>query len=148
MRRFTLLCCAVLLAGCAPAEEQAEMDMPESPTIALADVAGTWDMQALPETGDSALVTYTIVATDNMEGWTMTFPDREPIPITVTSVDGDSIMSEVGPFPSALRDNVMVTTYSVMRLVDGNLTGTFVARYDTMEADSVLYGRHMGTRGM
>lgn len=148
MKRFTLLCCAVLMAGCAPAEEQAEMDMPESSMISLADVAGTWDMQALPETGDSALVTYTLVATDNMEGWTMTFPGREPIPVRVVAHGGDSIVTELGPYASALRDGIMVTTRSVMRLVDGNLSGTFTARYNTMEADSVLHGRGVGTRAM
>lgn len=137
MRRFAALCCAVLLVGCAPAEEAG---------ISLADVAGTWSVQAFPEMGDSAVVTYELLATDNMEGWTLTFPGRDPIPVTVVAVEGDSIVSEVGPFESALREGVMVSTHSVARLQDGNLVGTFVARYETTEPDSIFRGRQMGTR--
>ncbi|NIM48251.1 MAG: hypothetical protein GTO22_03170, partial [Gemmatimonadales bacterium] len=87
MRRFAVLCCAALLVGCAPAEEEG---------ISLADVAGTWSMQSLPETGDSVLVAYEVVATDNTEGWTVTFPGRDPLPIRVVAVEGDSIVTEVG----------------------------------------------------
>ena len=137
MRRFAALCCAVLLVGCAPAEE---------PGISLADVAGTWSMQAFPETGDSAIVSYELVLTDNMEGWTLTFPGRDPIPVRVIAVEGDSIVSEIGPFESALREGVMVSTHSVVRLQEGNLVGTAVARYETTEPDSILRLRQQGTR--
>jgi hypothetical protein len=143
MKRFAALCCAALLVGCAPADEQASM---ETATISLADVAGVWSMEALPETGDSAFVTYELVVTDDTEGWTVTFPDREPIPVRVVAVEGDSIVVDLGPFESALREGVMVSTRSVVRLQDGNLAGTFVARYETTEADSVLRGRQRGTR--
>ena len=115
-------------------------------TISLADVAGVWSMQALPEVGDSVIVTYEMVATDNTEGWTFTFPDREPIPVQVVAVEGDSIIVDTGPYESALREGVMVSTRSVVRLQNGNLTGTFVARYETTEPDSVLRGRQRGTR--
>ena len=91
MKRLALLCCVALFAGCAGAEEEAQ-EMEEASTISLADVAGAWTMEALPETGDSALVTYEMVATDNMEGWTITFPDREPLPVRVVAVEGDSIV--------------------------------------------------------
>jgi hypothetical protein len=143
MKRSAVLCCAALLLCCAPSDEQAAM---ETPTISLADVAGVWSMQALPETGDSALVTYEMVATDNTEGWTVTFVGREPIPARVIAVEGDSIMVDVGPYESALREGVMVSTRSVVRLQDGDLAGTFVARYQTTEPDSVLRGRQQGTR--
>jgi hypothetical protein len=137
MRRIVALCCAVLLVGCAPAEEQG---------ISLADVAGTWSVQAFAEGGDSAIVTYELVATDNMEGWTLTFPGRDPIPVTVVAVEGDSIVTDLGPFESALREGVMVSTRAVARLQDGNMVGTFVARYQTTEPDSILRGRQVGTR--
>ena len=146
MNRFAILCCAAFLVGCSQSDEQAEMEMPGAPMISLADVAGVWTMQALPEMGDSALVTYQMVATDNTEGWTLTFPDREPIPARVVAVAGDSIIVEAGPYESALRGEVMVSTRSVVRLQNGNLTGTFVARYQTTEPDSVLRGRQRGTR--
>jgi len=146
MKRFAALCCAALLVGCAPSEEQAEMETPDTPMISLADVAGEWTMEALPEMGDSALVTYEMVATGTTEGWTLTFPDREPLPVRVVAVEGDSIIVEVGPYESALRDGLMVSTRSVVRLQDGNLNGTFVAHYQTSEPDSVLRGRQRGTR--
>ncbi len=141
MKRLAAVCCAALLVGCAPSE-QAEM----AATISLADVAGTWSMQALPEVGDSALVTYQMVATDNTEGWTVTFPDREPVPVEVVAVEGDSIVTEMGPYESALREGVMVSVRSVARLQDGDMIGTFVARYETTGPDSVLNGRQLGTR--
>jgi len=146
MNRFAVLCCAALLVGCAQSDEQAETEVPEASTISLADVAGVWTMQALPEVGDSALVTYEMVATGNTEGWTVTFPDAEPIPARVVAVAGDSIIVDLGPYESALRDGVMVSTRSVVRLQEGNLTGTFVARYQTTEPDSLLRGRQLGSR--
>ena len=140
MKRIAVLCCAALLFGCAPADEEAAME------ISLADVAGTWTMEALPAEGDDALVTYEMVATDNTEGWTVTFPGRDPLPARVVAVEGDSIVVDVGPYESALRDGVMVSTRSVVRLYDGSISGTFVAHYDTTEPDSVLHGRQRGTR--
>lgn len=143
MKRSAVLCCAAFLVCCAPSDEQAAM---ETSTISLADVAGVWSVQALPETGDSAIVTYELVATDNTEGWAVTFPDREPIPARVVAVEGDSIIVDLGPYESALREGVMVSTRTVVRLQDGDLTGTFVARYQTTEPDSILRGRQQGTR--
>lgn len=143
MYRCSALCCAVLLVACAPSGERAEM---ETPMISLADVAGVWSMQAFPEVGDTALVTYEMVATDNTEGWTVNFRDRTPIPARVAAVEGDSITVDVGPYESVLRAGVMVSTRSVVRLQDGNLRGTFVARYQTTQPDSVMRGRQQGTR--
>ncbi len=150
MRRLTLICCAVLLVGCAPADEQPAEDMPAAAaaTLSLADLAGTWNVAAMTEAGDSTLVEYQMVATGTTEGWTVTFPNRDPIPARVVAVGGDSAIVEIGPYESALRAGVMVTTRSVARLVDGRMVGTFVARYQTTSADSVLHGRHEGTRVM
>lgn len=142
MKRFAVLCCAALLVYCAPAEEEATMEA----TISLADVAGMWSMQAMPEMGDSVLVAYEMTATDNTEGWTVTFPGRDPMPVEVVAVEGDSIIVNLGEYQSALREGVMVSTWSVMRMEEGILTGTFVARYQTSEADSVLRGRARGMR--
>lgn len=146
MRRFTLICCAALLVGCTPADEQPATDMP--PALSLADLAGTWNMAAMTPTGDSTLVAYQMVATDNMDDWTVTFPNREPIAARVVAVAGDSIIIELGPYESALRAGVMVSTRTVARMVDGKMVGTFVARYQTTSADSVLRGRQEGTRVM
>jgi hypothetical protein len=118
----------------------------EEAGVSLADFAGTWSMQAMTATGDTTLVSYEMVATEDMDGWTVTFPDREPIQARVVAVEGDSIVVELGPYESALRGGIMVSTRTVARLEDGMMVGTFVARYETTEPDSVLRGRQEGTR--
>lgn len=146
MRRFLSVSLVVLLAGCGPREQAAEEQAAMPAGIALADVAGTWAMQAMNAAGDSTLVTAQMVATDGMDGWTFTFADRDPIPMRVLAVDGDSVVTEMGPYASALRDDVNVTVRSVVRLENGTLMGTFDAHYDTTDPDSVLMGRLHGTR--
>ncbi|HET9040075.1 MAG TPA: hypothetical protein VFN40_07890 [Gemmatimonadales bacterium] len=153
MRRFTLCCCAVVLVGCNKPKEQPAMDTtaaaPEAPAgpapIALADVAGKWSVRVMPESGDSTLLTYELVATADPSGWTLNFPKRPPVPARVTAA-GDSIVTEAGPYESVLRKGVQVTTNGVMRLVDGKLVGTTTAHYAASGADSVLSLRFEGTR--
>ncbi|HEX9632204.1 MAG TPA: hypothetical protein VGA02_07035 [Gemmatimonadales bacterium] len=146
MRSGTLLCVVALAVACAPAEEQPAVETEAAATLSLADVAGTWTVNGMPESSDSVIVTYELVATGTTDGWTITFPGRDPIPVTVVLVDGDSVVSELGPFESVLRPGVMVTTRAVSRLQGDLLTGTFMARYATDAADSVLTGRLQGTR--
>jgi hypothetical protein len=147
MRISALLCCAVLAVGCAPAEEQpASETQAAPPAVSLADLAGTWEVSTMGATSDSVLVRYEMVATADTMGWMVTFPGMAPVPMTVVLVDGDSVVSRMGPYASALRPGVMVTTEAVSRLVDGTLQGTFVARYQTDAADSVLRGRIRGAR--
>jgi hypothetical protein len=151
MRYPALLCCAALVAGCAERQEDASAEM-EGEAVAmaemasLADFAGTWNMRALNEAGDSVLVEYQMTATDGMDGWMVMFPDREPLPARVVAFEGDSLITEVGPYESLFRPGVMVTTRSVGRLEAGAMVGSFVATYDTEEADSILRGQSQGTR--
>ena len=147
MRRLVLALSAALLAGCSkpdapPAEPPAP---PPAATLNLADLAGTWNMKTMAEGSDSALVTYTMTLTGTTEGWTINFPGRDPMPMTAT-VSGDSVMTTVAPYESVLRKGVQVSTNSVVRLVDGKLVGTTIARYATSGADSVVRLRMEGTR--
>ena len=64
----------------------------------------------------------------------------------VCVVDGDSVMTEAGPFESNRRAGVQVSTRSVLRHVDGRLVGTTRASYATTGADSVLMLRTEATR--
>ena len=148
MRRSLLACFAILAVGCGAAEEPAQ-DQNEPAAAAaspLADFAGGWTITALAESSDSVLITYELDATDTQAGWTSTLPDRDPMPVRVVLVDGDSVVTEAGPFESALRPGVMVTTRTVAR-VDGDvLTGTILATYSSDEADSELNGRLRGVR--
>lgn len=146
MRHRALLCGLALAAACAPADEQPAADTAATPTASLADFAGTWTIDATAEADNSALISYELNATATADGWTSTLPDREPTPVRVVLVDGDSVVLEAGPFESALRPGTMVTTRTVARLQGGMLMGTMVAHYATEEADSVLRGRLHGMR--
>jgi hypothetical protein len=147
-----LILVGVLALGCArpAADEATETEEPmadtmaAAPTISLADIAGTWDMRAVPESGpDTTTTVYQIEATP--DGLTYYLPDRDPVAATVTT-SGDSIMVESGPFQSMRRDGVTVRTNTVFRLEGDRLVGTVVAHYETSEADSVLRLRAEGTR--
>jgi hypothetical protein len=92
-------------------------------------------------------VTYDLKATPDTTGWTITFPNRPPVPVRVVSVAGDSIVTDAGPYPSVLRKGVQVRTRGAFRLQDGKLVGTTVATYTgTKTADSMLTVRSEGTR--
>lgn len=147
--------CAAVLAGCAK-KDNAAVDT--TSTIAsstaittapaplnLADVAGKWNVRAVPATGDTTATAYELTATSNTSGWTIKFPGRAPIPASV-SVDGDSITIDAGPYPSVRRKGVQVTTNGVIRLQGGSLVGSTTAHYNVKTADSVLVLNSTGTR--
>ncbi len=149
IRLLLVLASGFLISACEsePAEEPTE-ELPAdtvaaAPTISLADLAGTWDMRSVPETGDTTATVYQVEAT--ADGWTMMLPDRDPIEGQVMT-SGDSIVVDAGPYESVRRDGVMVTTHSVYRLEGDRLVGTVVAHYATTEADSVLRLSTEGTR--
>lgn len=152
MRFLTLLCCAAVVAGCSkpdstPAPDTTAVVTPPPPApIMLADVAGTWTMQTRAEGSDSVLVTATMVATADATGWTMLLPGRPVMPVRVVEVAGDSVTTESGPYESVLRKGVTVSTQTVVRLRDGKLVGTTIARYAGAGADSVLRLRVEATR--
>ena len=153
MRRFTYVALAAALAGCGGASDQASttadsaaMAPAAAPVLNLADVAGNWTVQAMPADRDTVIITYQITATATETGWSIKLPDRpDPIPVHVVPVSGDSVVTHAGPYPSALRPGVTVTTESVSRLQDGMLVGTTTARYSA-GPDSVLVLRTRGTR--
>lgn len=147
--------CAALLAGCAKKDNAAvdtstlAASTPVATTpvpLNLADVAGKWNVTAVPASGtDTAATTYVLNATGTTSGWTITFPGRAPMPVKV-SVDGDSIMIDAGPYPSVRRKGVTVSTNAVSRLQGGNLVGQSTAHFRVKTADSVLTLNSVGTR--
>jgi hypothetical protein len=148
-------CCLVLLVmGCGKAADQPEDAVvgeapaaEEAPAaLSLADLAGTWNVRSTVEGDESKVVTYDIVATADQSGWSLKFPDREPIPVRVVAVEGDSVVTESGPFESQLRKGVQVSTVVVNRLKDGKLVGRTTARYQARGADSVTHLNFEGTR--
>ena len=147
MRRVALFSCAIAFVACTkadtpPADTTAAVapvepaPAPPAP-ISLAAVAGKYAVTGKNEAGDSTLVTYELNATGDTTGWTLTFPNRKPIPIHITSVAGDSIIMASGPYESAIQKGVMVTTNTVTRFQDGKLMSRTVAHYATKGPDSV-----------
>ncbi|HEU5042334.1 MAG TPA: hypothetical protein VFT84_16010 [Gemmatimonadales bacterium] len=155
MRAVTSGVIALMLVGCSkPADKPADATVGEAPGAAaeaapaglnLADMAGTWKIRSTVE-GTDKVVTYDMTTTGDQNGWSIKFPDREPIPVRVVAVEGDSVVSEAGPFESVLRKGVQVKTHVVSRLQDGKLVGTTVARYDVTGPDTVARLSFEGTR--
>jgi hypothetical protein len=154
MRRFACCCsCTAILAGCATPDHVA-VDTATAATagdavknpLTLGAVTGRWRMVARNVRGDS-LTSYELNANADTAGWTITFPNRPALPVRVVEVKGDSIVTDVGPYPSVLRQTIAVRQLrSVNRLNGDRLVGTFRATYETTAPDSVLYGIHDGKR--
>jgi hypothetical protein len=139
MRRIAGCCIALVLMACGrPADKPADETVGEAPAmdqapaaVSLADLAGTWDVQVKTEDGDSTVVAFQMVATADESGWTFNFPKRDPIPVRLVAVEGDSVVTEAGPYESVLRKGVQVSTRTVTRLDGDRLTGTTVATYES-----------------
>ena len=157
--RPTLVCCALLLAACAKKDNAAvdsssvsasstsssTMATPAPTPINLADVAGKWNMRAVPTSGtDTSATTYVLTATNSPTGWTITFPGGKPIPVQVVAA-GDSIVV-TGNHGSVRRKGVQVMTVGTLRLQNGDLVGPTTAHYKVKTADSVLVLNVTGTR--
>lgn len=132
MRR--LLVPLLFFAACSKAETPAT----DSPAVTAstpamltsADVAGTWDAQGMSIGNDTVVVTFTMTNTDTGAGTWITFPSGVKVQNTRRQVDGDSMVSETGPFKSQVRKGLDVaSTRTVLRLMDGKLAGTTHSRY-------------------
>lgn len=114
--------------------------------ISLADVAGTWNVRAVPIGGtDTTATTYVLSAAADTAGWKITYPNGTVVPVHVR-VDGDSVLTQSGPYASVRRKGMQVTTDGAFRLQDGKLVGHAIAHYKTTGADSVLHLRMEGTK--
>jgi hypothetical protein len=158
MRPLALLGCAAVLAGCTKAEDRSvgaasttdTMAAPpgataEAATLSLRDLAGTWKVRSTDEGGGNPVETE-LRATADTSGWTMTGPNKKPIPVRVVAAAGDSLVTEAGPYESFVRKGVQVTTRTVYRLQGDKLVGTTEARYKIGGRDSVAQRRNEGTR--
>jgi predicted secreted protein len=141
MRR-TLVMSLLALAACAKKEQQADTTSaaatPPGGTSAAtapaanitnADVAGTWEAKAMPMNKDTVATTFEMTATSTMNGWSMKLPNGEKPAVRVVAIQGDSVVSDAGPFKSVLRKGQQVTVHTIMHLRDGKLTGTTHAKY-------------------
>jgi hypothetical protein len=113
--------------------------------IKLSDVAGVWDGKSMMGPKDSVVVTSVMTLTADGKGWTLAFPNRaEPVSVRVVSMGGDSIVTEAGPYPSALRPGVTVKLLQMVGHYKGNeMWGTWAAQYDGGDKAA---GKLSGTR--
>jgi hypothetical protein len=153
MRCLAFFSCVAVLTSCARPEqgtpketEESAAIQPATASISLADVAGKWKIRSTDEAGGN-VVESGLTATSDTTGWTMEVPNnRKPIPVRVAAVAGDSIVTEAGPFESALRKGVQVYTRTVYRIQDGKMVGDVEARYRIKGTDSVAHRPLEGTR--
>jgi hypothetical protein len=111
--------------------------------IKLSDVAGTWEGTSMVGPKDSVFATWVLTATADGKGWTEKFPNRDPYPMRIIGMGGDSIVTEMGPYPSVLRRGQMVTTRYVRHCKGNTMTGSFEAHYATGD---VVRGKIAATR--
>jgi hypothetical protein len=106
--------------------------------------AGTWNARTMIGPKDSVVAAYVLtVAADGKSG-TIRFPGRDAIAARILAMGGDSIVTEVGPYPSVLRPGQTVTSLkSVAHYKDNNMWGTFEAHYANGD---VLKGKTKATR--
>jgi hypothetical protein len=129
------------------ADSTAAMAPAPAPTLALADVAGKWNVRAVPEAGaDTSPTEFVLDAKPDTTGWTMTFA-KSGLKVTPSvHTSGDTLMLKAGPFASQRRKGVKVSTESALRVENGKLVGRTTAHYVTKGADSVTMLRTEGTK--
>jgi hypothetical protein len=146
MRVLALSSVVLLLAACKSADN-ADNAADTTATVraaTAADFAGTWQMTGRSEAGDS-LLSYRLVV-DSTGAGTLTFADGRSVPGRLVSIAGDSIITEAGPYESALRRGVQVRTHSIMRRNGDRLEGVTHATYALRGGDSTVTIRQSGTR--
>ena len=148
MRRLVSVLSTVLLVACskkeaAPAVDSTPAPPPAPPALTQADLAGKWHVKVMTEASDSVILEYDLTA--DSTGWTMMFPGRKKAEKATVMLSGDSVIADAGPYESALRKGVMVTTHGVSRIQGGELVGVTVATY-SKGPDSVRTLRSRGTR--
>ncbi|MDQ6738185.1 MAG: hypothetical protein M3Z30_10870 [Gemmatimonadota bacterium] len=155
-----LLCTVALLAACAKPDASATdttaaaatvsaaapAATPPAPgNIAIGDVAGTWDIVSVPESGDTTPTRLVLTASSDSSAWKEKFANGLTVPVHAMA-QGDSILINSGPYSSVRRKGVEVTTAGYVRRQGDQLVGETVAHYKTKGADSVLKLRMTGTR--
>jgi hypothetical protein len=146
--RLVPLFAVLVLLGCAKeATEEATDEVADTTAtagISLASLAGTWNMTTTStDPADTVVNEYQIVIDE--AGWTLHFPDRDPVHSSVM-VNGDSIIVDSGPFESVRRPGTMVTTHTIFRMEGDRLMGNVTAHWQTTASDSVGHLRTEGTR--
>lgn len=150
MRSAMLVCFLSVVTACSKADTHGSagaetgMGAEGKPAISLSTVAGKWSTRAIDENG-ALLGTADLLATDNTSGWTLTFPNRKPIPMRVVSVSGDSITTEMS-YETSDHKGTQIQNRAVNRFHGNTMTGTLEAHVVTAGRDSLIHARLEGTR--
>ena len=104
---------------------------PAAATAPYEAYAGDWVCEAYVGDGTEPVVLILLKAREGANGWTTKFTHVEQPLATSVSLRGDSLVTEFGPFPSALREGATVrNVITVMRAQGDEMVGRFVASYD------------------
>jgi len=144
MNRVFLFSTVLLAGSVLTARSQSPAPM-QSGGIKLSDVAGTWDGKSMVGPKDSVFATWVLTATADGKGWTEKLATRGPYPLRIITMGGDSIVTEMGPYPSVLRRGQMVRTRHFRHFKGDTMTGSFEAHYATGD---VVRGKIAATRKM
>jgi hypothetical protein len=154
-RRASVLLSMVVVLGCggetegeeggAATRSEGAAATTTDPGGTLAKFAGRWQVTARNEVGDS-LPSHVLTATADSTGWTITFPDRPPIPVRIIEASGDVVVMQTEPYESVLRPGVRVTVQFVERVSGDRTSGRLLALYDVAGSNAVLRGVTEGTR--
>src|SRR5882762_3897076 len=122
--RFSTIACASFALAAIPNHALAQ-----GGGIKFSDVAGTWEGKSMVGPKDTVFVTWVLTATADGKGWTLKRTNRDPLPVRVIAIGGDSIVWESGPYPSILRAGKMVTTRTAGHFKGDKMIGSWEGRY-------------------
>ena len=149
MSRAVLLFALPLVFACTKKDEAAPVDSTAAVAAAPAPAShvGKWAVNVMPQDKDTVVTSYVLDITDSQDGWKLTFPNAEPLDVRVIAMNGDSIVTEFGPFDSRVRKGEKVKVVHTTWRVNGDkLSGLATVHYDRKTADSVSILRQEGTR--
>lgn len=151
LKHAAIVLSAALTLACAGEDADVATPASDAPAPAASEgdaldrLSGRWEVRAWSQAGDS-LPTHILTAAADTAGWSVTFPDRPPIPVHVIDRSGDLVVFETAPYESVLRPGVRVSVLFVTRLNGDSSTGSLIAHYDVAGATAILRGRTEGTR--
>ena len=149
MSRAALLLVLPVLLACSKKDEPAADNTAATPEVAAPagmNLAGRWSFRVMPEDRDTTIIMYVLETTNTNKGWKMTLPNRDPMDVRVVHMDADSIVTEIGPYSSALQKGVTVRTHSNVRMEGEKIVGRTIAHYETKGPDSLRVFRTEGVR--
>ncbi len=135
MRPVALLLCATMLCACTT-------DRTATPDRSA---AGTWTLAVTPTGSTQVASTAILIATSDTVGWSLTLPNRAPLPLRV-AIAGDSFLVVTPPYESLTHTGVSAFDSTVYRLVGDSLVGRTVTHVSGAGPDLVGGSRSAGVR--